>query len=145
MNSLLATPAFAIYATATTIIALHGVLLALWTGTVRAIHKAFLNPEDVQLNKGRLVDEDVAQVARVKRAHQNTLENAVPFIAIGFFYALTEPDPTWARVLMLGFVGTRIVHTLVYLRGVQPWRTLSFAVGVLCIGVMAVQVLRAIM
>lgn len=145
MNPLLAQPAFVIYATAVTVVALHLLLLALWTGTIRAIHKKFTNAEDARFAGGTLVDDDIEPVARVKRAHGNAIESALPFVAVGFFYVLTDPDPFWAKLLLFGYVAARLVHTLVYLRGVQPWRTLSFALGVLSIGAMSVAVLRALM
>lgn len=145
MNPLLAQPAFVIYATAVAVVALHLLLLALWTGTVRGIHKKFTMAEDARFVGGTLVDEDIEAVARVKRAHTNTIESALPFVAVGFLYALTDPDPFWAKLLLFGYVAARLVHTLVYLRGVQPWRTLTFALGVLSIGSMSIAVLRAVM
>ena len=71
MDALLTTSAFRLYAIASTAIALHLVLLALWTGTVRAIHKKFINEEDARLNRGTLVPFDIEPVQRVKRAHMN--------------------------------------------------------------------------
>lgn len=143
MDALLTTSAFRLYAIASTAIALHLVLLALWTGTVRAVHKKFINEEDARLNKGTLVPVDIEPVQRVKRAHMNGLENALPFLAIGFFYSLTSPSDAMASFLLLGFAAMRVAHSLVYMFGQQPYRTLSFAAGVLALFVMSVQVLRA--
>ena len=39
----------------------------------------------------------------------------------------------------------RIAHSFVYMYGHQPWRTLSFGVGVLCLFVMGLQVLLTAM
>ena len=42
-----------------------------------------------------------------------------------------------------GFEGARVLHSIFYLWGTQPFRTLSFVVGVVCVTGMAVQVIRA--
>jgi len=91
MHSLMTEPALRSYALAGTIVALHLIVLALWTGATRAMRKTFVNPEDAKLNKTAVAEDDHADVLRVKRAHQNALENAIPFFAIGLLYALTSP------------------------------------------------------
>ena len=42
-----------------------------------------------------------------------------------------------------GFTVTRIVHSLVYVAGKQPWRTLFFIFGALFTVALMVQVVRA--
>jgi glutathione S-transferase len=143
MNPLFETPVFKLYALAAAIVAVQMLLLALWTGTVRALRKKWVNPEDAVLNKGDQVELDHADVQRVKRAHQNLIENAVPFFAVGLLYALTGPSVLLAEILFFTFVGARLLHTAFYLAGKQPFRTMMFAIGVLTILAMAVQVIRA--
>lgn len=133
---------FRTYAIAGSIVALHLVALALWTGTVRAMRKVFVNPEDAKLFKGDQGEADHADVARVRRAHANLLENAVPFFVVGALYAMTNPSAVGAQAYLFTFVGARLLHTGFYLWGRQPFRTMMFAVGVLAIIGMAVHVLR---
>ncbi len=135
--------AFGYYALAATVLALQLVLLALWTGTVRTLRKQYVNPEDAKLNKAEGVETDNPDVARVRRAHQNALENAVPFFVVGALYVASGATRTGAAVYFGVFTGVRLLHSLFYLWGKQPWRTLMFAVGVLALIGMSVQVIRA--
>ena len=135
-------PALKLYALVSVLTALHVVLLALWTGTLRTRRKAFVNPEDATALKGTQVEADHPDVLRVKRAHQNALENAVPFFAIGLAYALSGPSQTGAQAYFFTFLGARVLHSLFYLFGKQPFRTLVFAVGVAAMIGMAVHVIR---
>ncbi|MCA9297982.1 MAG: MAPEG family protein [Phycisphaerales bacterium] len=138
-------PAFKVYALTSAIIVLQLLVLAGWTGAIRTMRKTFVNPEDAKLNKGEQVDVDHPDVQRVKRAHQNLLENAVPFFAIGLCFALTKPSVTSAQAYLWTFVGARVLHSVFYLWGKQPFRTLTFAVGVASTIGMAYHVIRAVM
>lgn len=133
------------YALCSTILALQLVFLALWTGTVRVMRKQWVNPEDAKLNKGENTEVDHPDVARVKRAHQNLLENALPFFVVGLLYAVSGPSKLGVQVYFLTFTGARLLHTVFYLTGKQPFRTLMFAIGVLCVIGMGVHVLRVAM
>ena len=142
MQTLADNPALKLYALVSALLALHLLLLALWTGTVRVRHKIWVNPEDAAFNKGKQADDDHHDVLRVKRAHLNALENAIPFFAVGLAYALTAPSQTGAQAYFFTFLAVRVLHSIFYLAGRQPFRTLTFAIGVLCVVGMAVQVIR---
>jgi glutathione S-transferase len=136
--------AFGPYAIGSAVLVLQMLALALYTGTVRAMRKEWINPEDAKFNKGANKDQDHPDVQRVKRAHYNLLENAVPFFVIGALYAATGATHKGALVYTATFVGVRLLHTVFYMIGIQPFRTMMFAIGVLaCIG-MAVHVLMAV-
>lgn len=143
MQSFADNPALKLYALVAALVGLHLLLLALWTGTVRTRRKQWVNPEDAALSKGTQASEDHPDVLRVKRAHQNALENAVPFLAIGLVYALSGASKTGAQAYFFTFLGARVLHSIFYLWGRQPFRTLMFVVGVLAMLGMAVHVIRA--
>ena len=112
--------------------------LAFQTGTVRQGVRAVVNPEDVRVYAGAdVVDIEHADVQRVKRAHQNLIENAVPFLIVGLLYALTQPNAVVAGVLYGIFVVSRIAHAVVYIGRRQPVRSAVWMIGVLDVGVMA--------
>jgi glutathione S-transferase len=138
-------PALKMYAFTSSILALQLIALALWTGTVRAMRKVFVNPEDAALNKAKQSEDDHEDTQRVKRAHMNLLENAVPFFVVGLLFALTQPSAVAAQAYFFTFLGARVLHSIFYLWGKQPFRTMMFALGALCIIGMAVQVIRAAM
>ena len=135
-------PAFATYAIASTIFALHLILLAFYTGSVRRRRKQFGNPEDAALFKVAAAEGDHPDVLRVKRAHANALESAVPFFAVGALYASTLPSNNGALAYFGAFVVARLLHSVFYIWGKQPFRTIFFGVGTLSIIGMAAHVLR---
>ena len=74
--------------------------------------QAFENPEDAP--KVTPVGEKNEMVERVRRAHLNDLENAVPFLIVSLFYVMANPNPTVAMILIRVAVISRILHTIVY-------------------------------
>ena len=64
------------------------------------------------------------------RAHQNDLENILPYLTVGLFYVLTGPPVLLATILFKIATLARIVHTFVYAVYVipQPARALSFGI-----------------
>jgi uncharacterized MAPEG superfamily protein len=144
MNSALHDPLFQAYALSVAVLVLTLYGLGFATAKTRADRKIVVNPEDMAINGGASVSEaEHADVLRFKRAHQNLLENVVPFLGIGFLYTLTAPDLTFARALFAIFVIVRVLHAVFYISAKQPFRTLSFVIGALVNVVMVVQVLRA--
>jgi|ERR1700722_15203092 glutathione S-transferase len=135
-------PAFSAYAIASTVVALHLILLAFWTGAVRGRVNTYVAAEDAKAFKGEKAGTEHPDVIRAQRAHINALESAVPFFVVGLLYAMTGATATGAAAYYYTFVGARVLHSIFYLRGMQPWRTIAFAVGVLAIVGMAVHVLR---
>jgi glutathione S-transferase len=145
MGTLLSLPAVRLYAASSVALVLgfHG--FAFWTGRTRGERKAVVNPEDVKVYKDSvLADIEHADVLRVKRAHLNLIENAVPFFVIAFLYALTNPSVPTAAFLFATFVGTRALHAVFYLTARQPFRAAMFGVGVMVNLIMALQVMRAV-
>ena len=144
MTELFHQEAFQLYAlsSAIVIVTLYG--LAAFTGNTRMRMRAVLNAEDTVFYRGAaLVDVEHAAVQRVKRAHLNLIENAIPFLVIGGLYALTNPNPLLARGLFGAFVVARLSHVYFYLNARQPWRAYSWLLGVAVTLVMLVQVVRA--
>ncbi len=138
-------PLFGLYAACASILILTLYGLGFWTAKIRAQRRAVVNPEDVKVNSGAAVVEvEHPDVQRIKRAHLNALENAVPFFVIGFLYCQTAPGLGVARALFIAFVTVRVLHALFYLNAKQPFRTASFALGAVINLAMAVQVLRAV-
>jgi glutathione S-transferase len=137
-------PAFQAYALASAFLVVQLLFLAFWTGAVRTNRKQYVLPEDKAVIKGQRADADHPDVLRVKAAHVNALENAVPFFIIGGLYLATGATKVGAQAYYFTFLGARLLHTVFYLSGLQPWRTIAFAVGAMSILGMAVHVIRAV-
>jgi uncharacterized MAPEG superfamily protein len=138
-------PAFYVYALFA--VGLSTLLLALdgGGGVARAFSKTSPNPEDLTtVSKGaKLAEQDPETVARVMRAHRNALANVVPFLLLTLVYVLMGATAKHVLWVMSAFSAARLVHAIVYVRAKQPWRTLSFVVGQLCTGVVAVRIVIA--
>lgn len=133
MPSLLANPAFVAYAACSLVLCLMMTILWIASGGVRGKSKTTPNPEDAaSVSKGSTVTETVpAEVSRVLRVHTNTFVNSVPFLLLGLIYLMCGCSGTEAWALFGGYTFFRVLYTLVYLAGKQPWRTLMFFGGVL--------------
>jgi len=81
-------------------------------------------------------------VERGLAAHRNDLENIPIFLVLAILLFISGPHSSknshFAHILYLAiFTAARLVHTLAYLVGVQPYRSLSFGVGILVSAVAA--------
>ena len=119
------------------ILVLKTVAVGAYTSIRRIRGGVYATPEDYALQGLQPkagVNEDVE---RVRRAHQNDLENILPFFGVGLFYALTHPSPTAARIYFIGYAAARILHSIFYIRGLQPHRTVAFGIAlVLMLGML---------
>jgi prostaglandin-E synthase 1 len=136
-------PAFNVFAICAALLVAKMIVVGHITGFVRIKREAVLNPEDVKAfrsSKPESMQEDPV-VARSLRAHRNDLESTLPFLAIGFPYLLTDPSASTATGLFVGFTLFRTLFSVFYFLGAQPWRSLSFVLGELCVLVMLGQML----
>ncbi|HUQ01916.1 MAG TPA: MAPEG family protein [Kofleriaceae bacterium] len=78
---------------------------------------------------------------RAQRAHQNTLENAVPFLVALAAAVAAGVAPRVVDIAVLVFVSARVAHALAYYAGAQPARTAAFAVGLVAVLTMSVATL----
>ena len=77
----------------------------------------FANPEDIA--SGGTVAYADSDVERVRRAHQNDLENIPLFLLATHFYLTTNPSTAVATNLIRAFTCLRFAHTFVYLNQVR--------------------------
>jgi uncharacterized membrane protein YecN with MAPEG domain len=137
--------AFALYALFAVALSARLLVIDASSGAVRSRSKTTPNREDAgTVAKGAaVVDADPDEVARVMRAHRNAGANVVPFLVLMFVYVALGATAGWVLILCGVFTAMRLAHAVVYIRALQPWRTLSFVVGQLCNAVAAVQIVRA--
>jgi uncharacterized MAPEG superfamily protein len=137
MNALLADPSMRLFAVCAAILVIKMLLTANLTGILRTVRRVYAAPEDYRLFGQEPVMKTDEQIERIRRAHRNDLENILPFLVIGFLYALTGPSYTVAWWLFVLFTVARLLHTAVYVAGLQPWRTVSFGVASVALYAMA--------
>jgi uncharacterized MAPEG superfamily protein len=140
-----ANPVFLGYAYACLVLSLN--LLALWvsSGAVRARSGVAINPEDGRRYSAPVRELDPPAVARILRVHRNAEAAIYPFLALGLVYVLVGGSANLAIPIFAIFTGARIVHSIVYLRALQPWRTISFAVSLLALIALMVAILITVL
>ena len=122
-----------VYALCVVVLFLKMLLVSCYQGYHRLRYVAFTNPEDAAVFGRAAQAVERPQVLRAARVWANDLENIPAFFMLaGLAVALhAAVQPTlW---LSIAFTLARILHTLAYLRGVQPWRTLFYGIGVICL------------
>jgi len=128
-NELLAGSVMQIYVACATLLVLKMLVLQTYTSAVRIRKKVFASPEDYTLQGLTPSEGTDPDIERVRRAHLNDMENVLPFLVVGLLYALTGPSETAAWIIFGGFTLARLVHGVVYVRGLMPHRTLAYVVG----------------
>jgi uncharacterized MAPEG superfamily protein len=129
------TPNPILWAYALTSIVLSLNLLALWisSGAKRARVGVAINPEDGARYGVPVSETDPPEVARHLRAHRNAEATIYPFLVLGVVYVLVGGTARVALPIFAIFVLARLAHSIVYLRALQPWRTITFALSLLAI------------
>jgi glutathione S-transferase len=114
-------PLFATYVVAATLLVLKMASMS-WLTVVRMMkaNGGFRSPEDVKKTlfnpkPSPTQTDKIEDVERVRRVHLNDVENIPIFLAVSLLYVLSEPSLGVARILLFGYVVTRILHTIAYL------------------------------
>jgi uncharacterized MAPEG superfamily protein len=122
-------PALVAYSTTCLVLSANLIFLWVYSGAMRARSGLAINLEDAERFGAEHHEHDPPAVARVLRAHANAQATIYPFLLLGLAYVLAG-GPYGVAVSLFGiFTLARIIHSITYLRGLQPWRTLSFAVS----------------
>lgn len=130
MPALVAFPAFEPLVIFSVLLVLKMGAVAFVTSNERRKAKVVLNPEDTGVNPGSHVEgEEAATTLRAKRVHLNDVENipAFLFLALLFTFAGGSITAGWAYFGV--YFVARTLHTVFYLKAMQPWRTAAFGVG----------------
>ncbi|MBP7660822.1 MAG: MAPEG family protein [Burkholderiaceae bacterium] len=143
-------PLFATYVIAATLMILKAVSMS-WLTVVRMLQEngGFRSPEDLRktpLNPApdaRQLERN-ERVERIRRIHQNDLENLPFFLVAGLLYVLTGPTVLMAQLLLYGYVVSRLLHFAAYLSAqTHDLRATLWTVGSLILLFMTVRTLLA--
>ncbi len=146
MSAITALPAFEALVVFSVLLALKMGAVAFVTAKARFDSKVVVNPEDAPVNPGAQAQSDeAASTLRAKRAHLNDVENIPVFMILALLFTLTGCSAMAGWWYFGVYFGARMLHTIFYLRAVQPWRTAAFAVGQLTQLGMMVQLLMRVL
>lgn len=137
-------PAFAPLALFAVLLILKMGAVAFITANERRKAQVVVNPEDVGVNPGSHAEGGEAEaVLRVKRAHLNDVENIPVFLVLALIFTLAGCSATAGWLYFGVYFVTRTLHSVFYLKAIQPWRTAAFAIGQLTqLGMMVQLLLR---
>jgi uncharacterized MAPEG superfamily protein len=134
-----------VYAVSTAVLFFKMQGIGFYQGFVRTKSKSFSNPEDAKAFKGELSTQEHPDVERANKAYRNDLENIPMFLLMSLGYImLTCPEKAGVICIML-FTFARIMHTVTYLKGMQPWRTIAYAIGLFCSAFIALNILYKVL
>ncbi|MGE8392416.1 MAPEG family protein [Pseudomonas sp. BIGb0427] len=132
MNTLLS-----IYALCVVVLFVKMLAISCYQGFYRISRLTFKNPEDAGLVGRPPSAEELPQVARATQAWANDLENIPLFFVLGALCLVFNPPLMLTAGLMLLFTVARLLHTVCFLARWQPWRTIAYAVAIVCLLAMA--------
>jgi glutathione S-transferase len=144
MNELTQNPAFQTYAICCAILALKVLFSALYTGTRRQKSQGYVNTEDAKVfgNSGvAAAASEAAMVDHALRIQRNDAENVPTFYALGLVYVLSGASASGAFWYCWTYTIARLLHTVMYMNHLQPYRAICFVVGMLCQVGMAISIL----
>jgi prostaglandin-E synthase 1 len=148
MSTLSADPQFKVYVICSVVLTLQMLILGGMTAGRRAKVKNYMNPEDVKVSfKDATLNEGAEhpEVARILRAHRNLLESLPMFLGLGLAAVLAGASPLGVKICLATFTGARVLHMIAYLNGLQPWRTMMYAIGALSLVGLSVLSLLAVL
>ncbi len=131
-----ASPVFLAYAIACVVLCLNLMMLRVSSGAIRAKGGVAINPEDGARYGVPVSETDPPTVARLLRAHRNAEATIYPFLLLGMLYVLAAGRAAIAIPIFTVFVVARIAHSVVYLKALQPWRSIAFGGSLLAIVVL---------
>jgi uncharacterized MAPEG superfamily protein len=126
-------PTLGAYALTSIILTLNLLVLWILSGTKRARAGVAINPEDGARYGAPVSQTDPPEVARYLRAHRNAEATIYPLLVLGMVYTLMGGTAKAAVPVFAVFVVARVAHSIAYLRSLQPWRTIAFAVSLVAI------------
>jgi uncharacterized MAPEG superfamily protein len=103
--------------------------LSLLQVVARLKARTFPIPEDARLMKIAPSGQEAPFVARCANVWRNDVENVPLFLTAALGFTLLGGGARQAAWLFGLFVAVRFIHTIVYLRGLQPWRAVAYLTG----------------
>ncbi len=132
------------YALTAIVLELKMAAIALVQGRGRMTSGQFVLPEDAKMFGGTESPNEAPVVDRAAKTWRNDLENIPIFLILAGIYVMAGLSTTAFAIYCVVFVLMRIVHTYTFIKGLQPWRTVSFTVGVLAMFAMMIHILIAV-
>ena len=122
-----------VYALCVVVLGVKMFALSCYQGFYRIKSLAFTNREDAGYFNRPVSPQELPQVTRAAKAWANDLENIPVFFVLGGLCCALETSSGASIWLFCMFCVVRVLHSVCYLAGWQPWRTVTYAVGIVCL------------
>jgi uncharacterized MAPEG superfamily protein len=119
------------YAITAIVLSFKMAAISIVQGRGRVVSGVFVNSEDAKTFAGKESSTEAPAVERASRAWRNDLENIPIFLILAWIYVAAGLSIDAFIIYCLIFMAARIVHTICYLNGIQPLRTISYTIGAL--------------
>jgi uncharacterized MAPEG superfamily protein len=134
------------YALTTVILFFKMASISLVQALGRLSTKTFVTPEDAEFfAHAPAAQEEAPIVKRAMNAWRNDLENIPMFLFLGLIYVTLGCWRGGAFIYFTIFVVARILHTITFLLGLQPWRTIFFTFGMAVCIALSIQILTTVL
>lgn len=122
-------PVFVVYTITTLVLVAHLLFLWNYSGIVRGKVRITPNAEDAKRWGSTLGELEPPEIARVVRVYQNASAATYAFLLVALVFVALGGGLRFAEITFGIFVGARLIYSVVYLAGAQPWRTVFFTIG----------------
>lgn len=129
LHPLLEEPVVRLYVLSAIVLILKMIATGGFTATLRLFRKAYITDEDARFMRAQRRNEPDPLIGRLERIQRNDLENIPTYLVSAFLFSLSGPSVVLAAWLFGVVTLARLMHTLIYLAGWQPWRSIIFEVG----------------
>lgn len=127
------------YALTAIVLSLKMAAISVVQGSTRAKSGIFVNPEDARTFGVKEAPAEAPMVDRAAKAWRNDLENIPIFLILAWIYVSAGLSAAAFVVYCIIYMLARIAHTVCYLKGLQPYRTISFTIGTIVMLVIIIQ------
>jgi uncharacterized MAPEG superfamily protein len=135
-------PLLRIYALTAIVLTFKMIANSVLQGIGRTSSKIYTIAEDAPLFGGRHEAQEAPAVARASACWRNDLENIPIFLILAWIYVAAGDLSVGAfELYCVVFVVARILHTVLYLKASQPWRTIAFTIGLFTMVALAIHLL----
>jgi uncharacterized membrane protein YecN with MAPEG domain len=129
------------YALTAVVLELKMASIAVVQGRGRMSSGRFPLAEDAQMfGAAEAAATEAPIVDRASRAWRNDLENIPIFLILAGIYVAAGLSGKAFALYCLVFTVARIAHTYMLIKGIQPWRTISFVVGAIAMLLMMIHI-----
>lgn len=122
-----------VYALCVVVLFLKMLGISCYQGFHRISRLTFANPEDARFVGRADSPQELPEVTRAAKAWGNDLENIPLFFVLGGLCVVLKTSVSATILLFCVFTLARVAHTLAYLNQWQPWRTMFYAVALVCL------------